>query len=390
MPDPKIEAMHNNFFYPLWLASFLTSFGSQFFLLSTAIEYVVEFETALSGALIFAAQSALVFLSPYVVSVISQGATLSRSIAALEVVGMSLSLLILVDSSSYFWLVAIITLRGLFEVTTKALRFVTLKELADGTILKSRTAHLSAAYYLGAFGSVVLLALMPSVTFQTALTLNVSTYCLAAMLSWLVLAVKAAEAPEHRAWGLASRDVLTDRHLLLSFFCIIVVTAAFQGFHTAARTYIPLVHLDRGQTAVASLQLIANIAIVGGALLASRMVVWPLSVGQSTAGTLVIATIAVISSSLSPTLFLSFASYFLFVLCYEVAFTQYQMDILARAPKRSAGKIISTMEAVLWVSLSIGTIVAAWSIDVLGLSATSIMVGAIGLSISLFSLNARR
>ncbi|MDH6113896.1 putative MFS family arabinose efflux permease [Kitasatospora sp. MAP12-15] len=330
-------------FLVLWAAMLISSTGTFFLLLTVSARLLDQHGSGLSASAVFGFQWILPILLVTTVRRACEGARLRRTVVCVELGGglVSLTIGVLLQHGLVAAVLGCFLVRGLLEGITKTARVVYARRLFDGPTLKLASYTFNNSYYLGsALGGVLGSLLAGHVSVETAAAVDASTFVVSACCyRWLpqVSAPRAATARSDEPSRLGLRrqiaGVLRGRPgLTRAVVYLIVAVGAFQGFHSTARTVVPIRVLHLGDASVMHLQIVCGLALVLGAIavpvLLRRMAPGRrlgLAANTATAGAMVLLPYA--SGPLT-----LFAAYFGYLFLFEFAFTAAQAEIIQDCP----------------------------------------------------------
>lgn len=233
---------------------------------------------------------------------------------------------------------------------------------------------LTAQFVAGALAGALLAFFPGRLTLAGAAIATVALMGLAAAGAlWLPRQAPEATAAERTGTGLAHAVALLRRTpgLRDSLLGFVLLGACFQGFYNLSRVALPAHHLGLpGTFHVGVLQITASLAAVAGALAYSA-----LSRRQRTpplAAITPVGAIAMLAACELPGVTASFASYFVFFFCFELAFFRLQGDIVLATPPADMPLVATLQYALVYAGLMFTGGIGALLIGPIGLSGTSL------------------
>ncbi|HSX92666.1 MAG TPA: MFS transporter [Hydrogenophaga sp.] len=182
----------------------------------------------------------------------------------------------------------------------------------------------------------------------------------------------AADA-ERTAASLAHAVALLRRTPALrdSLLGFVLLGACFQGFYNLSRVALPAHHLGLpGTFHLGVLQIIASLAAVSGALAYSALCRHQRAPGLAVVTP--VCAIAMLAACELPGVAASFASYFVFFFCFELAFFRLQGDIVLATPPADMPLVATLQYALVYAGLMLTGGVGALLIGPIGLSGTAL------------------
>lgn len=373
-------------FLVLWAAMLVSSAGTFFLLLTASSWLLTEGSSGLGAAAVFGFQWILPVLLVGVVRKVCEGPRLRRTVVYAELGGAAVSLAIGVFLGADL-IVAVLgcfLVRGLLEGITKTARVVYARQLFDGPDLKLTSYTFNNSYYLGsAAGGVLGSLLVGEVSVVTAGAIDAVTFTLSACCyRWLpAVSVPRAEGTTRRGLPAQVRATLSGRRgLIRAVVYLVLAVGVFQGFHSAARTVVPVRVLGQGESGVMNLQIVAGIALVLGA------VAVPIVLRRTTARTyqglalngLTAAVMFLVCLTAQP--WSLFAAYFGFLFLFEFAFTAAQGEVVQKCPATDLVALTSFTNALGTGLLIVCTLLAGALFDVLAVSTVGLLYAALAVA----------
>ncbi|MEV4439436.1 MFS transporter [Streptomyces sp. NPDC049577] len=334
----RLKLFTSSRFLVLWAAMLISSTGTFFLLLTVSSSLLTENGSGFGASAVFGFQWVLPILLVGLIRRACEGARLRRTVVCGELGGAAVSLGIgfLLAHDLVVPLLACFLVRGLLEGITKTARVVYARQLFDGPQLKLASYTFNNSYYLGSAAGGVLGSLLAGhVPVVVAAAIDAGTFVVSACCYRLLPAVSAPRAQSGARKGVLRQvggALRGRRQLALAVVYLIAAVGVFQGFHSAARTVLPIRVLDLGDTAVMNLQIVSGLALVLGSV-AVPVLLRKIDLGPYR-GALVNAATAVMM------VVLPFASgavslyvyYFLYLFLFEFAFTVAQGHIIQECP----------------------------------------------------------
>lgn len=325
-------------FLVLWSAMLMSSTGTFFLLLTVSSRLLTENGSGLGASAVFGFQWVLPIVMIGFIRRACQGARLRRTVVCCELGGaaVSLGIGVLLTHDLIVPLLACFLVRGLLEGITKTARVVYARQLFDGPGLRLASYTFNNSYYLGSAAGGVLGSLLAGhVPVITAAAIDAGTFLLSACCYRCLPAVSAPRSQDGGSRGVLRQvaGVLRGRRqLLLAVVYLIVAVGVFQGFHSAARTVLPIRVLGLGDTEVMNLQIVSGLALVLGSIAVPVLLrvvdlgpYWGAVVNTTTVAVMVILPYATGELTL-------YVYYFVYLFLFEFAFTAAQGHIIQECP----------------------------------------------------------
>lgn len=334
----QLKLFTSSRFLLLWAAMLASSTGTFFLLLTVSSQLLTENGSGFGASAVFGFQWVLPIVMVGLIRRACQGARLRRTIVCAELGGAAVSLGIgfLLSANLVVPLLACFLVRGLLEGITKTARVVYARQLFDGPHLRLASYTFNNSYYLGSAAGGVLGSLLAGhVPVVTAAAVDACTFLLSACCYRWLPAVSAPQAQEGAPKGVLRQvgEVLRGRRqLVLAVVYLVAAVGVFQGFHSVARTVLPIRVLGLGDTEVMNLQVVSGLALVLGSIAVPVLLraVDLGSYGGALANTLTVALMVLLPyAGGERTLYLY---YFAYLFLFEFAFTAAQGHIIQECP----------------------------------------------------------
>ena len=287
-----------------------------------------------------------------------------------------------------------LALRGIAEGMARGTRFAVLREAATGGDVARLSAAVGGAQHVGrALAALLAFSLTGTVDpSHFAMLTIVPTLAAAAIYSGISARMSSIRRGERTADVQATEPTAgtapspSVRQLLLNLG---LVDVAFQGYHTVARTALPIGLFAGGAQSALALQLLANCAMFAAAWLLGR---GHMAIGHSipraaTALTASLALAAVLAGSLHAAL----AVYVLFIFSYEYCFTRLQAMLVATAEARTLAPTMIRFNAVASALVAVAALAIGAVADGLGLRmAAAITAATVVLGLAALAITERR
>jgi hypothetical protein len=338
-----------------WLPMLLSTCGTFMLLLALAADVMRRTDSATAAAAVYGAQWLLPMAAPPLVAWLNARLRTGRALALSEAVSAVITLLVAVAvaAGSFPAVLGLLVWRGLTESITKSLRVVALKQAFDGPSLERASTLFGTSFYLGgALGGIAGTLLIDRLSLPVIAVLDAMTFAVAGVL-YLLLPKHQAPAPaagvRPGTTALLRRGALAvwrTPALFRGFVWLTLTAMVFQGFHNAARTIIPMRDLGLGATAVTRLQVLSSVAILLGVACVARFMQGRCN-GVVAAGWMVGLTCAAMTgATLAGSVGPAFTLYFLFIFCFEVAFTKFNNAMVLACPAAHIAAVASLNNAV--------------------------------------------
>ncbi len=370
-------------FLVLWAAMLISSTGTFFLLLTASAYLLAELGSGLSASAVFGFQWILPVVLVGVVRRACEGARLRRTVVCCELASGALALAIgvLLDRGLVVALLLCFLVRGLLEAITKTARVVYARQLFDGPALRLASYTFNNSYYLGgALGGVLGSLLAGHVSVITAAVIDAATFAVSACCYRWLPSVSAPRAQAGHRHGIVRqvRNVLRGRReLALAAGYLVLAVGAFQGFHNAARTIVPVRVLRLDDVVVMRLQIVGGAAIFLGAVAVPVLLRWT-GTGRHlgvVVNTVTAVALAAVPHASGPTSL--YCYYFAFLFLFEFAFTAAQADLIQRCPPTELVALTSFTSAAGTGLLVTCTLLAGGLSDVLDFAGIAITFAAV-------------
>lgn len=384
------ELLRDRTFILMWLAMLVSTMGAFLLLLALAVLVLERTGSGLLASGVFAAQWLLPILCVNLVGYIVNRLTPRTGLIIFEMITALFSLAIGFVAQSHLWLLFIIlAFRGLGENITKSIRLVGLKRGTRPELLERASSVFHTAQYLGsglggAVGSFFVGRFSIDVIAWTAGACSLFAAIVYALLRSQELAeAKPAAAPTLRVWREVGITMAQDRNLFRAFSQLVLVTGAFQGFHTVARTVLPIAVLGLAADSVTLLQVLASVAITAAAVFVG-LFMRKGTVLYCPAPPLIVATsFSVVAAVYLPSPAVAFAAYTIFIFLFEVSFTRCANDVVIACPPERIGYVSAAQQSLLVFGMTIAVLAIGYSADAIGLQKTGIVVAGASIAATL-------
>ncbi len=328
-------------FIKIWAASFISTIGTFMLLLAITAKVYTHTHSVFYSSLVFPSQwiAGLFLLS--LIGNWSQGKRVHKRFLMSECCGAFFSVLAgYAFNRSALLLFLFLSLRGIGENATKAVRSVSMKRYFDGDERKKASSLINSSYYLGTGAGALLGSYF--INYFSILELayiDGATFIVSGILYYSV-------GPEQSAAyeissGSSLKETLNEwkKHpsLLGIIGYTILAVAAFQGFHNLCRGPLPITVLNIGEKGVLYFQLTFCIGITLATIIVKRYfykTFWEKSIPYMIGGLLLIPLIAY-----TQLLWLNFVFYFLMALIFEIIFTINYKEAIEHCPEHLIGKL---------------------------------------------------
>ncbi|GAA1946331.1 hypothetical protein GCM10009837_85510 [Streptomyces durmitorensis] len=376
-------------FLVLWAAMLISSTGTFFLLLTASSWLLTERGSGLSAAAVFGFQWILPVLLVGVIRKVCEGQHLRRTVIYAELGGgaVSLAIGIFLGTGLLGAVLGCFLVRGLLEGITKTARVVYARQLFEGPGLKLASYTFNNSYYLGsAAGGVLGSVLAGEVSVVTAGAIDAVTFALSACCYRWLPAVSAprAEGTTRRGLSAQVRATLSGRRgLTRAVVYLVLAVGVFQGFHSAARTVVPVRVLGQGESGVMNLQIVAGFALVLGAVTVpvvlrrvKARVLQGFALNAVTAAVMFLVCLTAQPWSL-------YVAYFGFLFLFEFAFTAAQGEVVQKSPATDLVALTSFVGAAGTGMLIVSTLLAGVLFDSLALSTVGLLYAAVVLTVGI-------
>lgn len=363
-------------FHVLWGAMFLSQTGTALLLIGLSTGIYEATGSALAASMVFAALWLLpVLLAPVTARICARHPP-RRVLIATEVAAALLCAPIGIAAGLSLAPVFVLLLaRGFCEAQMKAARGVALKLYIEDDAIEQAASLNTTAMILGA-GFGALLSALVAADWPLWLVAGTTSGLYAASAGTYALlgpsGPPTSRAPA-RGWGFwreVGELLGATPALRLPFWSLLITTAAYQGYHTIARTAFPLGHLEADRSAVAAMQVGTIAATALGAVAATAWIAWRLR--RPAPWMLFAATSACLllpwQVGRGPSAFLA---YWAFMAVFELSFSLFQARLMKACP-RDAIATVSTASGMAGLAAMASVVVAgSMGADAAGLEATA-------------------
>jgi hypothetical protein len=261
---------------------------------------------------------------------------------------------------------------GTLDALQRVARIVVIKRFFPaGALRYTVPLTLTAQFIAGAVAGAILAFFPGQVSHAGAAIATIALMCLAAACALRLPRPATHVAPPERA-GLR-RGVALLRNtpaLRESLAAFVLLGAVFQGFYNLSRVALPAHHLGLGQSQVGVLQIVASLSAVAGALtyyaLSRRR--WTFRLGWIYPA----SALAMVGACVLPGVPASFASYFVYFFCFELAFFRLQGDIMLATPANDMPLVATLQYALVYAGMMLAIAIGAVLIEAHGLTVTAL------------------
>lgn len=261
---------------------------------------------------------------------------------------------------------------GTLDAVQRVARIVAIKRFFSASEVRFTVPlTLTAQFIAGAVAGAILAFFPGQVSHTGAAIATIALMCLAAACALRLPRPAARVAPPEHA-GL-QRGVALLRNtpaLRESLAAFVLLGAVFQGFYNLSRVALPAHHLGLGQSQVGVLQIVASLSAVAGALtyyaLSRRH--WTFRLGWIYPA----SALAMLGACVLPGAPASFASYFVYFFCFELAFFRLQGDIMLATPANDMPLVATLQYALVYAGMILAIAIGAVLIETGGLTVTAL------------------
>lgn len=374
----------------MWIAMFISSSGSALMLIALSVMLFQQTGLALAASSVFAAQWGLPIVLAPLSAYLCRRVAPRTLLARLEILSVLISLLIGFFFSRWVLMVFLfLFIRGFCESVVKSARMVALKHYISASLLEKANSLFDTSYYIGAgAGALAATLLVDSIPFMAVAALDAGTFALSAACygliaagrNWEPAAKKASRGVWRKSWVTLRDNVVLRKN----FFYLLLTTALFQGYHTVARTVVPMEHLHLDAAGVSFLQFLCIGAVVCGAVFVSLFMTGegkkylpaPVFVG--------VAAILMTAAWKATHPAACMGIYFFFIFTFEISYTLFNNGLMVSCHKNDIAHISVIKYIALLGGMTLTTVVSGRLSDIFGLMPVSFGLACLALALALF------
>jgi predicted MFS family arabinose efflux permease len=280
---------------------------------------------------------------------------------------------------------ALLLVRGILETIMKSSTTIAVRRYVGQSHLEHAISLFDTSRYVaGGLGGLVGGLLITFLSIREIAVIDAATFLLAAGCVRLIKYTGVETLSSSRGAGRQVRSSLWSvlrrkESLLGDLVRLTIVTALFQGYHSAARTALPLAHLNAGNTAVGLLQAAASAAFIAGALISARFFsgakAWKVNDNALTTLTTLAMWIPLATHNLVAVL----CGYFAFLAIYEILFIQITKRLILDCPEEALSSVASARSAWGTAGMVVVTAACGYGFDSIGFTRTTMLIGSLGL-----------
>jgi MFS family permease len=363
-------------FHILWGAMFLSQTGTALLLIGLSTAIYETTRSALAASLVFAALWLLpVLLAPLTARICARHPPRRVLIATEAAAALLCAPIGTVAGLSLAPVFALLLARGFCEAQMKAARGVALKLYIDDDTIEQAASLSTTAMILGAGFGALLSAVMAA---DWPLPLVSAATCVFYLASAGTYALLGRTAPPTdrvpaRGWAFWREvgDLLGAAPALrVPFWSLLITTAAYQGYHTIARTAFPLGYLDADRSAVAAMQVGTIAATALGSVAATAWIAWRLR--RPVPWMLFAATSVCLllpwHVGRGPSAFLA---YWTFMAIFELSFSLFQARLMKTCPRDAIATVSTASGMAGLAGMASVVVVGSMEADAVGLETTA-------------------
>lgn len=151
------------------------------------------------------------------------------------------------------------------------------------------------------------------------------------------------------------------------FFYLIIIVSAYQGFHTVARTVIPINNIGLGAQGVTLYQASASFALILSTFVVYKLVDSDNSFLKNPVFLILASMICMIITVYPKNIYLGLVSYFIFVFVYEIAFIKCMNFMVVNCTKDKMKVLIPLSNSCLFGCLAFSVFVGGTLVDMIGI-----------------------
>jgi MFS family permease len=345
-------------FLLLWFGMLISTMGTFIFLLYLSANLFMETKSSILAGGVFAAQwLPSIFLFPLIVFICSKSRT-KLLLSMTELISAVISLTIgIIYKNGYIWVLIFLFIRGFLEHTMKSSRLIALKKYFSKEELEKASSLFNTSYYLGAaLGGGIGTFIIAKLDFMVIAELDALTFIIAAIIYYYLPKLENDRAAaEKKVSHFNITKVLEITRLyprFFEFFLYLLISAGiYDGFHSIARTVIPLNIYKTNVNGVTIYETITCISLIIASFVVYRFLCNKTAKFHPVV-LVIITSISMIFTILFPNYLLGFLTYFVFIFFYEVLYTVCMNYLVVYAPEDSFHSIAVTIN-----SLTVGSVV---------------------------------
>ncbi|MFB9126821.1 hypothetical protein E2553_06280 [Paraburkholderia dipogonis] len=260
---------------------------------------------------------------------------------------------------------------GFLDATQRIARTVAIKRyFSTSDIRYALPITLTAQFIAGAIAGVVLSLYKSEITSAMAGAVTIAAYSLATLAAVLLPAAPAQPAPgvSAGAFRALTKVLRTSPALQRQFFAFVLLVSVYQGFFNVSRVTLPTSVLGLSQTYVGYLQIISATSALVAALLfafASRRGVTPGKAAMFAMNAICLG--AMVGSTASRSVTVSYALYFVYMFFWEVLFFKHQGDVVAATPPEHIALVATFQYASVYLGMIVTGLAGSWIAEEYGL-----------------------
>lgn len=364
--------------------------GTYLLLLSlSATLYSKRNSTILAGSVFAAQWIPLIFAYPLIKSLCNKYFP-NRLLPLTEILSGFCSLAIgFLPESIHFYqycVFAFLIIRGFLEAVMKSSRFIALKVYTPESVLEKSSSLFNSSFYLGSgLGGLVGVGLINYFSLKTICIIDFTSFLISAFC-YSQLPKNVSVDPQNKSASPAMRQIIKivkQKNILYNFIYLVVGTSILQGFHTFARTVIPMGQLGLGKVGVTYFQIITSIALLCAVLFVYKFLCKIEGLYSHPFFLLVLANFSMLFTVFPKNLILSLISYFLFLFLFEVLYTRLMNLIVLSTEKDEYTNLIPTINSLIMFLMVIIVLGGGFLSDTYGIVVISIILFCINMAIGL-------
>ncbi|WP_421336865.1 MFS transporter [Aeromonas veronii] len=350
-------------FWLLWLGMLATSTGSMVLLLGISSIIYIESNSAIFSSMVFVSQW---FLPIFLVNWIGKIGRVNQPAIALICIECALFFTLPLIGEEYYQLFIGLVLRGLLNTCGEFLRSTCIKRYIPEERLEKTVTHFNTSRYLGiALAGLLSYLGMNDVDYHS-LVLIAACCHVVSFFAYLFIPKLKVHNNIHNSsgvWHVALKEITKNEKIRNSIYMLVLTTAVLQGFHTVARSSLPIA-LYKGDVS-SGLFLQSGIGPV--ILLALWLYSYLLKINASR---LLIYNVALffcgfflLAMTYTDNLMVGVSLYWAYFFSYEIIYTKLNNDLMMSTTRDNVGDVISVSNAIVSVSMAIGIIFLGSIVD---------------------------
>ncbi|WP_449431388.1 MFS transporter [Pseudomonas putida] len=372
----------------------ISSAGTTLFVSALALSLYHEQASASKATGVYIAQFLpIIFLLPIAIR-LCDSLSIRRGLVSLELSSAALTLgLGLCIGNGWLWVVYILlAIRGFLELTTKTLRNVALKRIADPADLDKANNLIMGSSFLGqAFGALLGFWLVDKYSLLNIAIFDSATFLISALIC-TKLPTYYCQPSQENSLHQAVKEIQCNPKMKAYFIYLSLTVIFLQSYNQVARTLIPLDWLNLGLERGIAGEIVSCFGIFTGLLLVNFWFPVIKLKNYHPPLALLIGALALLTPFLTREPILSLSLYFTYMSLFEISLMVAMNGLLATCPLHRVAAVMGLFYALSFgamtlVSFAIAYFTDSYSLPYVALGLTTVIL--LTLLITFFTLNHR-